>query len=137
MQVDVKSNSNNDASVTSLVSGIINDAQELFKQQIELLKHEVREDLRKTKEASQMLGVGLGIAMLGAILVAMMCAYLLNWAFPQLPLWACFGICGGVLVAVGVGIFYVAIGKFGSFNPLPDQSAQALKENVQWITNPK
>jgi len=133
----VETRSDSDASVTSLVSGILNDAQDLLKQQVNLFKHELREDIRKTKDASQVLGLGVGLMLLGTILLSFMLAHLLSWAVPDLPLWACFGICGGAMMAGGIIVYYVAMAKFGAFNPLPDQSAQALKENVQWITNPK
>jgi len=39
-------------SLTGLVTGIINDAQELLKQQVALFKQEVKDDIRKTKEAA-------------------------------------------------------------------------------------
>ena len=57
--------------------------------------------------------------------------------WPQLPLWACFGIVGGLLTAAGGIGFYSAVRQFQEFNPLPDESAQALKENVQWISRPR
>jgi len=41
-----------DASVTKLVTGILNDAQELIKQQFALFKSEVRADLARTREAA-------------------------------------------------------------------------------------
>jgi len=135
MAVDVKPES--DTSVTSLVGGIISDAQDLFKQQFELLKHDVREDLRKARDASQMLGVGLGFGLTGAILLAFTLAHLLAWAAPALPLWACYGICGAVFVGIGGALSYAGLQKFETVDPLPQKSAEALKENVQWLTNPK
>jgi len=126
-----------DASVTTLVSGIISDAQDLFKQQFELLKHDVREDLRKARDASMMMGLGFGFGLVGAMLVAFMLAHLLAWAVPSLPLWACYGICGGLLAVVGVGVAYAGLNKLETVDPVPRTSAEALKENVQWITNPK
>jgi len=59
MATDLRSD--HEPSVTELVSGILNDAQTLFKQQFEMLKHEVKEDFRKTREASLMLGLGAGV----------------------------------------------------------------------------
>jgi H+/Cl- antiporter ClcA len=129
--------SENDASVTSLVSGIINDAQELLKQQFQLFKQEVREDLRKSREAALVLGLGIALGLIGAILLALMLAHLLAWAAPQMPLWVCYGICGGVIFAIGLGLYVAGLAKFDSLNPLPKESARTLKENVQWITNPK
>jgi len=127
----------NDASVTTLVSGIITDAQNLLKQQFELLKHEVHEDLRKTRDASMAVGLGAIVALIGGVLLALMLVHLIAWALPALPLWACYGICGGVILAIGGGLVWAGMAKFNSFNPLPDETAQTLKENVQWITNPK
>jgi len=126
-----------DTSVTELVSGILHDAQDLIKQQFDLLRVEVLEDLRKTRDAGILMGLGVGVALLGGLLLTLMLVYLLQWAFPEMPLWASFGIWGVIACVAGFGLFYAGKQKFASFSPLPDQSAQALKENVQWITNPK
>jgi hypothetical protein len=121
-------------SMTSLVSGIINDAQDLLKQQVSLLKQELREDVRKTKEAALSLALGLGIGLIGALLLGQMLSLVLNWAVPSLPLWACYGIVGGLLTALAGGMLWAGTKKFQSFNPLPEQSVQALKENLTWKT---
>jgi hypothetical protein len=31
----------------------------------------------------------------------------------------------------------VGMGKFNSFNPLPDETLQTMKENLEWKTNSK
>jgi len=126
-----------EASVTELVSGIINDAQTLFKQQIEMLKHEVKEDMRKAREASMMLGLGAGIGGVGAILLAHMLSLWTNWAFPNVPLWGCYGIWGAVTLVIGAGLLFAGKSKLDTVNPLEDEAAKTVKENVQWITNPK
>jgi F0F1-type ATP synthase assembly protein I len=119
--------------VTGLVTGIIHDAQQLIQQQMALLQHEIRSDFEKTKEAATSLVFSLPVLLIGGILLGQMLVYLLQGFFPELPLWGCYGIVGGVTTAVGTGLFYLGIKRFGSFNPLPDESAQAMKENVQWL----
>jgi hypothetical protein len=136
MTVDFK-NEHQEASVTSLVSGIIKDAQDLLKQQFELLKHEVREDIRKTRDASLVMGIGIGCGLVGAILLGLMLAHLLAWAVPTLPLWVCYGICGVVVAGIGGLCWYLGIQQLETVNPLPKETTQTLKENIQWITNPK
>jgi len=126
-----------DVSVTHLVGGILKDAQKLIEQQISLLRHEVKEDLHKTKEAGLLLIVGSVIGLVGGFLVAFMLVELLSWIAPHLPFWVCCGIVGIPIAALGAGLFCAGIQKFKSFNPLPDQSVQALKETIQWKTNPK
>jgi hypothetical protein len=120
--------------MTSLVTDIVHDAQELLKQQVTLLKEEVREDLRKTKEAALSLAVGLGVGLIGALLLGHMLSQLLYWAVPSLPLWACYGIVGGPLAALGGGMLWAGTKKIQSFTPVPKQTIQALKENLTWTT---
>jgi uncharacterized membrane protein YqjE len=122
----------NDPSVTTLVSGIVCEVQELIKQQVALVRVEVRNDFQKTKSAISSLAIGAGILLLGIILACLMVVYALNAAWPELPLWACYAIVGGVLLALGVILLYAGKRKFDTFNPLPDQSFEALKENLQW-----
>jgi len=127
----------NDQNVSSLVAGIVADAQELLKQQFELLKHEVRSDVRKVKSGVLVVGAGAAVLALGTLLLAVALALVLRAIFPELPEWACFAIVGGVFAAVGGGVLAAGMAQLKSVNPLPDQTAEALKENVQWITNPK
>jgi hypothetical protein len=126
-----------DASMTELVSGILRDVQDLVKQQTELLKHEVRTGLRKTKEASLLFAAGAGLGVAGVILVAFMLAQLLQVAIPALPWWACYGIMGFVLLSAGAGLCYAGKLLIESVTALPKESMQALKEDVQWIANRK
>jgi len=125
-----------DQSVTKLISGIISDAQELVRQQLAMFRTELKHDVRRTKQALVALVCGLALVSVGATLLCFMAVYGLEAAF-ELPLWACFGIVGGLL-AIGGGLaFYSAVKQFNEFNPLPDESAQALKENMQWISQPR
>jgi hypothetical protein len=134
MATDVQTGS--DTSVTKLVTGILHDAEELFKQQVALFKHEVREDLRKTRDAVAPLAVGAVVAALGGFMLLFALGYLIHEA-GGLPRWAAFGIVALSFLILGGGLLYAGKKKFDSFNPLPDESADALKENVQWIVNPK
>jgi len=115
-------------SLTKLVGGIIDDVQELLKAQMELFQAEVKEDLHRTKEASALLIAGALVLLLGAIFLGLMLVYLLNWAFPELPLWGSFAIVGTVAALAGFALFELGQRKFASFNPLPNKSVAALKE---------
>jgi hypothetical protein len=123
-------------SVTTLVSGIIADAQNLIQQQLAMFRQEIRDDLRKSRDAALAMGVGIGITLIGSALLLIMLPLLLNWAAPELPLWACFGIVGGVLTALGGILVYAGVKKFESFNPLSEKSIEAFKENLKWTTSP-
>lgn len=121
--------------LSSLVTGILNDAQELFRQQVTLVRTEIKEDFRKTKEAAVPLGLGIWLVALGSLLLSITAALIL--AETGLALWACFAIVTAAVSLAGAALFYAGKKKFESFNPLPDKSAEALKENLEWITKPK
>jgi hypothetical protein len=124
-------------SVASLGSGIIEDAQELLIQQFELFKQEVRADVRRIKVATQVLGFGAGLGLVGSLLLGVTCCLLLQDVAPALPLWACFALVGGIFLTFGGGVYAVGMALLSRVNPLPEQTAAALKENVQWLTKLK
>jgi protein-S-isoprenylcysteine O-methyltransferase Ste14 len=125
-----------DQNLSTLVTGILNDAQLLFRQQVDMVRHEVREDLRKTKEAAVPLAIGTYLALLGVALLSVTVALMLD-KFTDLEAWSSFAIVGVVVALAGGGLFYAGKQKFASFNPLPDESAKALQENLEWKTKPK
>jgi len=121
--------------MTELVSGIVTDVQTLIRQQVVMLRSEVKEDMRRTKDAAKYMGVGATLAALGAVFLLISSVYLLNWLAPALPLWGCWAIVGGVLLVAGAVAVYAGKRIFDSFNPLPDKTAHALQENMTWMTN--
>jgi hypothetical protein len=123
--------------LSELVSGILSDAQRLFRQQVDMVRAEVKEDLRKTRQAAQYLGIGVGIATLGLIHLTVAAVYLLNYLAPDLPLWACWAIVGGVAAVAGGVAIYAGTRILAENNPLPDKSFNALTENVSWIAKPQ
>jgi uncharacterized membrane protein YqjE len=125
-----------DVSMSELMTGIMDDVQELLKQQLALFKVELQRDLARTKDAGILVGVGAGLAAVATLLISLMLVYLLSWSVPSLPLWACFGIVGAALAAAGAAFVATGVQRLHSFNPLPDQSVRALVENVQCVTNP-
>jgi hypothetical protein len=134
------------ASFTSLVKGIVNDVGDLIKQEFRFARTEIKTDLRRTGVASRSLAIGIVIASLGLVLLLLMLVHLLHWlSVPsglaldpaRLPLWACYAIVGGLLTVGGGVLAYAGKKKFDSFNPLPDETAKNIKENLEWITNSK
>ncbi|MFO0880868.1 MAG: phage holin family protein [Gemmataceae bacterium] len=133
-----------EGSTTSLLRGIINDIGDLVRHEISFAHTEIKTDLRKASAASTVLGLGVGSLFLGAILVALMLVHLVHWfSFYErpvdaaLPLWGAYGIVSLIFLGVGAVGSYVGCQMFNNFNPLPDQTAQSVKENVEWIANSK
>jgi len=128
--------------MTGLLRGIINDIGDLFSKQIKFARKEFEADLTKTRRAATVLALGAGTALLGAILLSLMLVHLLHYVSDPavettrgIPLWGCYGIVSAVFLVIGSGVAYAGCQMFNSFNPLPDQTAQQVKENVGWIAN--
>src|SRR5579884_1591318 len=127
-------NVQNDApSMASLVGGIIADAQRLVRQEVALARREMQVELDKAKNASLALSIGLGCALLGAVHLTLMVVFLLDLA--GIPLWAGFLIVGGVLAIVGGVLLAVAIRQLRTISLVPPQTAETLREDVQWLQN--
>ena len=128
---------NSEPSVTSLLSGIVTDAQELIKQQLLLFRHELKDDVTRTKEALPMLGAGVALALTALMLLGLTFANLLNWLAPEhLPLWGCYAIVTVVFGVVGCALLYFASKTIESLG-MSRQAAEATKENLEWTTKPK
>jgi Putative Actinobacterial Holin-X, holin superfamily III len=128
---------NSEPSVTSLLSGIVTDAQELIKQQLLLFKHELKDDVNRTKEALPTLGAGAAITMTALILLGLTLANFLNWLAPEhLPLWGCYAVVTVLFGVVGCALLYFASKTLESLG-MSRQAAEATKENLEWTTKPK
>jgi len=130
--------------MTGMMRGIINDIGDLIRHEIKFARTEMKADLRKTRDAATVLALGVGTALLGAILLALMLVHLLHdvslpagGTQPGLPMWGCYGIVSAVFLVIGSAVAYMGCSMFKSFNPMPDKTAQTVKENVQWIANSK
>jgi len=122
-------------SVAELVTGIVHDAQNLLGQQLALFKQEVREDIQKARDAALSLALASGLLFVGAIMLCLMCAYLLH-ELAEFRLWSSFAIVGGVLTLVGGVLAYIGREQLRTVHPIPEKTAKALEENLEWKTKP-
>ncbi|MDB5310861.1 MAG: hypothetical protein JWO38_5063 [Gemmataceae bacterium] len=122
--------------ITELVSGIIHDAQKLARQQIEMLKSEFKEDLHRTKRATEFGGLGVVLLTIGGLTLV---AFLVELLHEQagFKMWSSCLIIGAILFAAGVALAMTARNLFESFSPLPDKTFNALQENLTWKTEPQ
>jgi len=122
--------------VTELVRGIIDDVQRLAKQQIDMLKSEFKEDIRRTKRATEFGGLGIVLMTVGGLALVACLVFLLHEQ-AGFSYTASAGIIGGLLLGIGIALGLTARALFESFNPLPDKTFHALQENLTWKTQPQ
>lgn len=123
---------NSEPTLAQLVQDLVGDAKLLMRQELALAKHEMHEEVRKTKTALVSLGAGIGITAVGGLLLIVMLVHLLN-ALTEWPLWLCYGIIGGICAIAGVVLLYRAKQHISQIDMVPQQTVETMKENVRWI----
>ena len=123
---------NSEPTLAQLVNGLVSDATLLLRQELALAKYEIYEEAGKTKTAVASLGVGIGIAAVGGLLLIIMLVHLLR-ALTDWPLWMCYGIVGGVCTIVGVVLLYRGKQRLSQIEMVPQQTVETMKENVRWL----
>jgi Putative Actinobacterial Holin-X, holin superfamily III len=123
---------NSEPTLTQLVNGLVSDATLLLRQELALAKYEIYEEAGKTKAAVASLGVGIGIAAVGGLLLIIMLVHLLR-ALTDWPLWMCYGVVGGVCAIVGVVLLYKGKQQLSQIEMVPQQTVETMKENVRWL----
>jgi uncharacterized membrane protein YqjE len=113
-----------DPSIIELVRSAAADTTELVKQQIELTKAEVKENVKTAGSSFGMIAVGLFILLLGLIFLLVTLAYVLVQL--GLQVWAGFGIVTLVLLLVGGIIALVGIRRSKTVHG-PERSMAALE----------
>jgi len=128
----------------TLVRGIVNDVEELVKDQIRFARAEIKEEARKGREAAIILASGAALGFLGVLFLGISLAHLLHWLtepagadLAHLPLWGCHAIVAVIFLIAGGGLSVLGWRTFSPLSPVPTQTAQTIKENVEWITNSK
>lgn len=139
LQNDVR-HQNGAPSMSSLVSGIVDDAQRLIRQEIALARREMQEELNKAKIAAISFGAAAAVGVLGAVLSGFTLAHLIHWAAgpsdpSAIPLWVCYAIVMALFFAMAASLFFVARNKATQIHLVPRQTVDSMRENVQCIKN--
>ncbi|MEV4640486.1 phage holin family protein [Actinoplanes sp. NPDC049548] len=120
-------------SVGELIGNISNDLSQLFRQEVELAKAELKQEATKAGKAAGMLG-GAGFAgYLAVVLLSFALVFALGnvmdlgWA--ALIVAVIWGIVGAVLYANGRK-------KLKTVDPVPHRTVDTIKEDAQWLKNP-
>lgn len=121
-----------EGSVAQLLSGLVADAQQLVRREIDLAKHEVTGEVNKVKEGGTFIGAGIGAAAIGGILLGHMLAHLLQDVF-EISLWVSFLAVGGILLIIGILLLRRGIDRMSEVKPLPEETIASVRKDVEWI----
>jgi protein-S-isoprenylcysteine O-methyltransferase Ste14 len=121
-----------DPSVSTLISGIVGDAQELVRKEIALARQEVREEINTAKDAGIKLAIASAVLAVGGLLLVLTLAQALADLL-DLPVWVGYGIVGLVLAIAGYILLSAAQKRMKEISPVPEKTIETMKENVEWI----
>lgn len=120
-------------SLAELLSGVISDAQLLIHREIDLARREVTIEIDKARQGLTVLGIGAGVALLAAFLLAQMAVYALNEA-TGLALWLSYLIVGAVFAIIGGIALAQGIKRLKQVDPVPRETIESIRKDVTWIT---
>jgi Na+/melibiose symporter-like transporter len=123
-----------DRSVGQLLGDVTRELQALVRKELELARAETREELQRAGAA----GKRFGVAGLAGYLAVVMLSFAAAWALTALmPTgWAFFAV-GVVLAAVAAAMALQGRRRLREFHPVPQETAETLKEDVQWLKSRK
>lgn len=122
-----------DHSVGELIGNISNDLSQLFRQEVELAKAEVKVEAAKAGKAAGMLG-GAGFAGYLAV-VLLSFAAVFGLANVMDPGWAAL-IVAVVWAVIGAILYARGRSKLKTVDPMPRRTVDTIKEDAQWLKNP-
>ncbi len=117
-----------DRSLSELLSDVTTEVATLFRKEVELAKAETSEQVSRAAKAGGMLGAAAVIGFLDLILFSFAAAWALSEVVPEgvafLIVAIVFAIVAGVLASAGKK-------RLANVNPVPNQTVQTLKDDVQ------
>lgn len=118
-----------DRSLGELFGQFSADLSTLFRKEIELAKVEVRDELATGRRAGLSIGIAAGAGAMALLLVSFAAA----WGLAAvMPTGLAFLIVGVVYAVVALVLFQRAREALKEFRPVPEQTVETLKEDLQW-----
>lgn len=115
-----------------LLGGILFDVKSLLQQEVQLLKDEVKLEISTAGRAATKFFIGAACGIVGMLFLLLMLVHGLH-EWTVLPLWACYGLVGGVLFGIGVALVVRAQSVAAHVQATPRRTLYSMKENIQWI----
>ena len=111
-----------------LFSELSGELQQLLRKEVELAKVELKDQTARATKAGAMFGAMAVVGFLGAILLS----FALAWGLAEaVPAGLAFLAAGVLYLAVAGLLFVQGRKKLAEFSPVPEQTVQTLKEDVQ------
>ena len=132
-QQDHRTQQVEETSIGELIGNISDDLSQLFRQEVELAKAELKQEASKAGKAAGMLG-GAGFAGYLAV-VLLSFALVFGLANVMDAGWAAL-IVAVIWAAIGGALYVTGRNKLKTVDPMPHRTVDTLKEDAKWLKNP-
>jgi len=120
-------------SIPTLIGGLLDDARDLVREELQLARAEIREELSAVQTAVAAFAVAAGVGLIGAILLSIAIggaiAYFLRW-----PSWAGYAVVAVLCLAACWGLCLYARARLKAMRGIPE-TKDTMKENLTWMQN--
>lgn len=122
-----------ETSIGELIGNISNDLSQLFRQEVELAKVELKQEATKAGKAAGMLGVAGFAGYLAIVLLSFAAVFglanVIDAGWAALIVAVVWAIVGAVLYTTGRK-------RLKTVDPMPRRTVDTIKEDAQWLKNP-
>jgi hypothetical protein len=126
--------STSDQSLGELFSHLSSDLAVLMRDEVELAKVELKEEIGRAGRAGGFLG---GAALAGSMVLVLV-SFAAAWGLAEImPVGWAFLIVGALWAAIGAFLYLHGRERLKNVNLKPEQTVETLKEDVQWAKNQK
>jgi len=119
-------------SLGQLFGDLTGDMSELFRKEVELARVEVKQEAGRASKAALPGAGAAGAAMLAVLMLSFALAWGLAAIMPTGFAFLLVAVLYGIAAAV---LFPMAKNRLQALSPVPEQTIETLKEDVQWAKN--
>lgn len=129
-------------SIPELLKTLRDESSTLIRQELALAKAELSEKASKAGKDVASIGIGAGVALVGAFAlvsaVALALAAVFNLAldlsWPN-SLWLGWGIVGVTMTVIGIVMLKSGLSDLKRQSPVPEKTVESLKEDSKWLAS--
>ena len=126
---DIDLDADRDRSLGELISRTTSDLGQLMRDEVELAKVEIKEEVKTAGKAGAFMGAA---GLLGYLALALLC-FAAAWGLSEIvPEGVAFLIVGVIVGAVAGVVFLMGRKKLEELEPVPTQTVETIQEDVQW-----
>jgi hypothetical protein len=117
-------------SLPQLLSEMTNEVGQLVRKEFELAKVETKQEVTEASKAGAMFGA---VAVTGHMALLLL-SFAAAWGLAAvMPRGLAFLVVGLVYAAATAALFVMARSRMRRVNPVPEQTVETLKEDVEWV----